>query len=211
MSKKITDVYKTLYLLDLSGIRAIHPDENSFTHEFFFERDSEGIIETVGISIFSKYFIRYEVKIFVKDKIIENSYIVSSMLEKGVAKKCLDYQVNKAIESGYKYIELIADRCDHEYYEEDQKIPPLIGYKIWGKYGFLMVDAKERIDFVKIMLNHNFNYLLICDIYEQTQEGKNAREKWADKGRMWKGRFTLEIDCLSYKILKAHPNWKRFL
>ncbi|MCE7056887.1 hypothetical protein LZF95_19565 [Algoriphagus sp. AGSA1] len=188
-------------IIELTGIKALHPKED-FRHNIKSNHNSEGVMTSCVIWIFSKFFTLYKIRISFSQKTIENLIIVSSGIQKGVAKPCLEYQVKKAYEFKFKYIELLADRCDHpSYYEDDIRVESLIGYKIWGKYGFIMTEILAQKKFENLMRTQNLSFRMIGEIYEDTIDGENARNKWNDKGFPWFGIFSLDKDSSSFNTL----------
>jgi len=193
---------QTENLLDLSGIRVLHPKgDNTLGYEIVPKKNSD---EIIGFSIFisSPYFVIYQIKIDIINKIIKNDFIVSSRLKSGVAKECLKHQVTIANIAGYKYITLLA-ALEPARTVGSLKIEPLVGYKIWGKYGFIMSNSTQAMDFKLMMQKIDPKFVIICDIYDGTPKGKEAVELWDKGGFPWLGQFDTSENSKSFQVLHA--------
>jgi len=188
------------YLLNLTGIRALHPaDGTDSTFEYKVIPD-EFTNQVVVVSMRSKYFSIFNVLIDMKYRKLTNQQIISTGLEKRVSERCLKVQVAFAAKESFSHISISAARADLI------TTPfgiPLIGYKVFGKYGYVMISRYDAEQFIVLMQENGIVIYTINEIYRETTIAMRAREIWNLRGDTWLGRFTLAEPSDSRRILKA--------
>jgi len=187
-------------LLALTGILSLYSNplkNREVTIEYKIREFSNDNIVSVKISC-RELEVLY-VTIDLKKKTIENSLVINRLSEDGTpvrrraAFECFLNQVKIAEKEGFKYIEVNAWRVDDNGFEFDEKFYTLIGYKEFGRYGFMMPDKDERDHFCNVIKdNTNFSPKYISDIYTDSQITAVCQPVWTKLGKSWKGKFTLD-------------------
>jgi hypothetical protein len=190
-------------LIGLTGIRALHPDNNEPGFKADVYPEERGKRDVWIVEITSKYFLLYIIRIKISTKMITNQWIVSSELRKGISEMCLKNQVSWAEKWKFTKIKLVAAKQPGFTYK-GVDIKALYGHAVWGKYGFLMYKPGAQERFQNFMSERGFPSIkAVCNIYRlNDSHALNAKKVWFLLGFPWKGIFhVLGEDDRSRKIL----------
>lgn len=196
-------------LLQLTGILALYPepvvesDFNKFVLSFPYPHDEQ----IIQFEIRCKEFREYIILIDTGAKTIKNELIIGHEKYRGACLKCLNSQVRFATEAGYLLLTLDAWYQQEPYlYEVPGKKGeeiPWTGYRVWGKYGFIMDEYDRNQIFVKAMKENGHNEDYIHELYLETQNSDLARNRWDTLCLSWEGVFDLSDGSLSRQILQG--------
>ncbi|KQB99206.1 hypothetical protein [Pedobacter sp. Hv1] len=194
-------------LLPLTGILGLYENPQIGTDitklELRFPYPKDETI--VQFEIRCKELREYVVVIDTNSKTIKNELVIGHDYYKGACLDCLTSQVGYAKERGYNLVWLDAwfQKEPYLYEVAGKNIEeiPWTGYKVWGKYGFIM-DEDERINlFVKAMKEQGHGEDYIHEIYMETEQSNMGKKTWSNLCLPWEGLFDLTESSLSHQIL----------
>jgi hypothetical protein len=196
-------LYSRIQLLKLAGVHGIHPrlhrSDRIKLSISVLDKDSED--ESVVLSISSVSIVRLQVVVYPNKKIIQNQLFVKQKQGEGSAFNWVNKQTQFTRGYAYQYLKCEAKRDDHYKIEINGVQPqscPLIGYKIWMKFGYLMTTASKLIFQQFLRENGKANTLTIFDLI------KTDEKLWDIKGDTWYGEFNLAEGSDSERILREY-------
>ncbi|OOQ57388.1 hypothetical protein [Mucilaginibacter pedocola] len=193
-------------LKQLTGIKALNlmfDDDPGFRIQAFFGKPPY-VYDDFNIKVTSKYFTHFYMRISLFSMRIENLLIVSSGAKQYIMEYCIKEQVESAIKLNFSTIELIAERSDKPVRTiyDSAKIDFMNGYKVWGRYGFVMYLSSRKQRFQNLMHDKDCSDInAIHEIYGKSTQAKRAKAVWNIDGFSWEGRFDLKKESDSYRIL----------
>ena len=194
--------YADEYLLELSGIRALHPKKENCDDDFTYVvsqiSEADHSCPTIVIQN-SPHFHIYSIEVNIKYRFITNGHIVSTGKTPRAFLKCFRKQVEAAMANNYLHIEIYALRRANPTIWANLEIP-VIGYKVFGRYGFMMYNHHQTDEFLTMMRSINSKCRYIHEIYETPNV--NSKNLWYDNGFPWFGKFRLAPQTQSYKTLE---------
>jgi hypothetical protein len=191
--------YETV--LELTGIYGLHPKGIEATDIVISTIDERKVVELeFETSLLEKLY----VTIRLEDGIIEVKEIFK---KKTVARddftfRFLDDLITRAKSLAFKEIRLVAFGSGEEIEANsllpiEQQKPVFVGYKVWGKFGFMMEEDDEQW-FLQMMKEYGKSATNLFDL-QSTQDGHAF---WKKHGKKWLGWFDLAPGSGSLRIFE---------
>lgn len=180
-------------IFSLTGIYGVHPsiDLKANRPKYYYgDIDDKKIVIYFETDLIKEMHVRIDLV----TKVINNVLFISKTEGKGIGFKRLCNQVEAAQRLGFRYIQLHAwGGVDNK----DEEPINSIGHIIWGKYGFLMYDKTEESSFLDLVKKHKREDKMLFEMVNNDP----GLKIWEKEGFDWRGKFYVEGDSLSLKIL----------
>lgn len=186
--------YEWPQLIDLTGINGIQDIK-------VLDKDVTVLIDIKNVHvIINNEAIYIARKLLRTKKRIENLYIIIKHHKDqkcGYGSKILYNQVKHAKKYGFETLKCTAYKPE-EHFREAQK--HCVGYLIWGKLGYLM-DSESLETFNRFLTQYNIE---ARNLHHLQTEVPGGAELWEQNGFRWTGKFDLDDNSLSLKILESY-------